>query len=78
MAAATALTAFREAELADLRWHWGEAYSIAWNRGADTWQAVRRDGRSVLSAPAAQALRERIRSDYQGWSARRRRDIGAN
>ena len=37
--------------LNELRWHWGEAYHIAFARGA--WAARRRDGRgSTLADPS--------------------------
>jgi len=51
----------RRIQLAELRWHWGEAYAIAWT-GA--FRAVRRDSGSVLTAGSAEGLRMLIRADY--------------
>lgn len=48
-------------QLADLRWHWGDAYEIAW---AGEFRAVRRDNRLALEAASADELRTVIRSDY--------------
>ena len=47
--------------LADLRWHWGDAYEITW---AGEFRAVRRDNCLVLQAASADELRTLIRSDY--------------
>ncbi len=52
-----------EAELADLRHHWGSAYAISYSHGE--WLAARRDNHEVLSAPDAETLRRRIRDDYR-------------
>jgi hypothetical protein len=51
----------RRLQLAELRWHWGDAYAIAWT-GA--FRAVRRDNRSILTAGSAEELRMLIRADY--------------
>jgi hypothetical protein len=48
-------------QLADLRWHWGDAYDINWS-GA--FRGVRRDNGLVLGAASADELRALIRSDY--------------
>jgi hypothetical protein len=59
-----------EAELAELRHHWSEAYSIMHN--ADGWQAKRRDGRGGwIIRPAADELFEAIRADYRTKPVRR-------
>lgn len=55
----------REQEMADLNAHWGSAYAIS--RSGSAWNAVRRDGGSVVSAVTAQGLREKIRADYLAW-----------
>ena len=49
--------------LADLRWHWGEAYYIT-HPGDDTWVAFPRRGGVVLVAETAADLRVKIRRDY--------------
>lgn len=51
----------RRIQLAELRWHWGDAYEIAWT-GA--FRAARRDSGSVLTAGSAEVLRLLIRADY--------------
>ena len=48
-------------QLADLRWHWGDAYEITC---AGDFRAVRRDNGLVLQAETANELRTLIRSDY--------------
>lgn len=59
------MTGDRElAELAELEYHWGEAYRLGVQDG--TWWARRRDGRGgQLTAPDAEALAEAIRADYR-------------
>jgi hypothetical protein len=53
-----------EADLAELRHHWGEAYSIM--RGRDGWQAKRKDGRGGwIRRDTAEALLAAIRADYR-------------
>jgi len=49
--------------LAELRWHYGEAYAIR-HPGPDTWLAQRRDDRTVLRSDSAEGLLEKIRADY--------------
>jgi hypothetical protein len=50
--------------LAELRHHWGDAYTIM--VGRDGWQAKRKDQRGGwLMAESAEALYELIRADYQ-------------
>lgn len=48
--------------LADLRWHWGEAYLIDYLGGR--YVAQRRDSRSTFSAESADKLRDLIVADY--------------
>ena len=49
--------------LAELRYHWGEAYEITDRPG---WRARRRDGKGGwLTAPDPEALAVVIRADYQ-------------
>lgn len=49
--------------LADLRWHYGDAYEITDRPG---WRARRKDGKGVwITAPSPKALIELIRSDYR-------------
>jgi len=52
-----------EADLDDLRWHWGEAYLIH-HLGPDVWVAQRRDSHATISACTSAALLDRIRMDY--------------
>ena len=51
-----------ERELADLRYHWGSAYSITCHLG--TWLAARADTGETLTASSASELLEMIRADY--------------
>jgi hypothetical protein len=51
----------RGMQLADLGWHWGDAYEITW---AGEFRAVRRDNGLALQAESADKLRTLIRSDY--------------
>jgi len=51
----------RGMQLADLRWHWGDAYEI---NLFGAFQAVRGDNGLVLMAASADELRALIRSDY--------------
>ncbi len=50
--------------LADLVFHWGEAYLID-HPGPDTWLAQRRDDRTVLRAGTPAELLDLIREDYR-------------
>ena len=52
----------RAAELADLRWHWGEAYVITTPHGL--FRAERRDDGAAISCVTAAGLRVLIRDDY--------------
>lgn len=49
-------------ELADLRYHWGEAYVITWQDGRFT--AARMDDHRVIPAATAAGLFEALRRDY--------------
>jgi hypothetical protein len=53
----------RGSQIADLRWHWGEAYEIGWTDGKFT--AERRDDGDLLTASSAEELYERIAADYR-------------
>jgi hypothetical protein len=59
-----------ERELADLRHHWGSAYSIGYHLG--TWTAARVDTGEILTASSASELREKIRADYSARPVPRR------
>lgn len=50
-------------DLDELRWHWGDAYSIM--TGRDGWQARRKDGRGgwIIRA-TAEELYDAIHADY--------------
>ena len=55
------MSATRDA-LADLQWHWGEAYLITGMGGH--WLAQRRDDGQTLTASGPEELRELIIEDY--------------
>jgi hypothetical protein len=55
------LAAMRGRDLADLRWHWDEAYDIGWD---GRFRARRRDDGTTLHAATAAELDTRIRRDY--------------
>ena len=55
------LAALRDRDIADLRWHWDEAYDISWD---GRFRASRRDDGTTLHAGTAEELGKRIRSDY--------------
>jgi hypothetical protein len=55
------LAAFRDRDVADLRWHWDEAYDISWD---GRFRASRRDDGAPLDAGTAGELDQRIRRDY--------------
>jgi len=59
----------RGIQLAELRWHWGDAYEITF---AVEFRAVRRDNGMALQAELAEELRALIRSDYTWRSVPRR------
>jgi len=52
----------RMGPLADLRWHWGEAYLIRGRIGY--WRAERRDDGRTLTADDPEKLRQAIIADY--------------
>ncbi len=52
-----------DADLDELRHHWGSAYIIE-HPGPDTWVAQRRDSRQTLAAQSPESLLEKIRADY--------------
>jgi hypothetical protein len=56
-------------QLADLRWHWGDAYEINW---AGAFRGARRDNGLELVAESADELRALIRSDYSRRQVPRR------
>ena len=51
----------RGRELADLRWHWDEAYEITWD---GRFRARRLDGTGSVDAETAAGLYELLRDDY--------------
>ena len=55
------LARLRGRDIADLRWHWDEAYDITWD---GRFLARRLDDGGYLEADTAEELGERIRRDY--------------
>ena len=55
------LARLRGRDIADLRWHWDEAYDITWD---GRFRARRLDDGRYLEAGTAEELGERIRLDY--------------
>ncbi len=53
-----------DADLDDLRWHWGGAYGINYLGAAAGWMAQRRDDGAVLRADSAGQLHDAIAADY--------------
>ena len=53
-----------DADLEDLRWHYGDAYLIHYFPGPGRWIAQRRDSHQTISADSAEALLDLIRADY--------------
>jgi hypothetical protein len=51
----------RGRQLADLRWHWEEAYEITWD---GRFRATRRDDGGKLEAETAEDLRQQMIRDY--------------
>jgi hypothetical protein len=51
----------RGRDIADLRWHWDEAYDITWD---GRFRARRLDDGATLDADTAEELDQRIRRDY--------------
>ena len=57
------VTEWQVGDLADLHWHWGDAYSITTD--GDTWSASpRTDLTVIVTAETADDLRALIRTDY--------------
>lgn len=52
----------RGRELADLRWHWGDAYEFSWAAGL--YQARRRDTGDLLACSGVRGLLGLVRADY--------------
>lgn len=52
----------RSHQVANLRFHWGEAYDISWRDGA--FRAVRRDDGTPVCALTYRELSETLRDDY--------------
>ena len=67
------MTATRDA-LADLQWHWGQAYEITTSE--QQWVAERRDNRRILIASGPDGLRELIITDYTAQPVTRDRAPG--
>jgi hypothetical protein len=60
-------------ELADLKFHWDEAYTISWADGV--YRAARMSQPSVvLTADSCIELRQQIRDDYATWQYSRLRE----
>jgi hypothetical protein len=57
------LAKMREADLADLRWHWDSAYVISYEAGM--FVAVRRDNGACVRRGEAEALHLEIAADYR-------------
>jgi hypothetical protein len=53
-----------DADLDDLRWHYGDAYLIDYLPGPGRWIAQRRDSHQTISADSAGGLLDLIRADY--------------
>jgi len=59
-----------DADLDELRWHWGEAYLI--DLIGSRWIAQRRDSHATIRADSADALLDLIRADYAAHPVSRR------
>lgn len=64
------LTRIRGAKVAELAYHWGDAYAITWEAGQ--FVARRRDDGSVVRCPEAAGLYDEIRRDYEARPVPRR------
>jgi hypothetical protein len=53
-----------DADLDDLRWHWGDAYLIHCF-GLGRWVAQRRDSHATMGAEGPDELRDKIAADYR-------------
>jgi hypothetical protein len=49
-------------QLAELQWHWGEAYEVTWDSAH--YVATRRDDGTALKAATPRELWDLIRDDY--------------
>jgi hypothetical protein len=63
------MTPVSAADLAQLRYHWGEAYEIGWDCGSFWFR--RRDNGAMLQCSAAVALWGEIRRDYSAMPVHR-------
>ncbi len=54
----------RDADLDELRWHYGEAYLIHYFPGPGRWVAQRRDSHATMSAEGPDQMLDLIRTDY--------------
>ncbi len=52
------------ADLADLRFHWGDAYLVECF-GLGRWVAQRRDSHATIGAEGPDELRDKIAADYR-------------
>lgn len=52
-----------DAELDELRWHWGSAYMV-YRVAPDHWIALRKDNYDCLRAASPELLNGMMRSDY--------------
>ncbi len=59
-----------DADLDELRWHWGEAYLI--DLVGSRWMAQRRDSHATMSADGPDELLGKIREDYRRHPVSRR------
>jgi hypothetical protein len=59
-----------DADLEDLRWHYGDAYLIHYFPGPGRWVAQRSDSHATMSADAPDRLLDLIRADYAAHPCR--------
>jgi hypothetical protein len=57
------LARLRERQLADLRWHWGDAYEFGWADGS--FRAARRDTGEVITCRTGEGLFALVMTDYE-------------
>ncbi len=60
-----------DADLDELRWHWGDAYLICCF-GLGRWVAQRRDSHATIGADGPEKLRDKIAADYARHPVSRR------
>jgi hypothetical protein len=53
-----------DADLAELRWHWGSAYLVHHFAGEGRWMAQRRDSHATVNADDPGRLLGLMRADY--------------